>query len=346
MFKTPNQMIQELFGFDHGSVPVESFTHPIRNQYPDLVGSSSISNTTKQNWQKADLIPIGVIIVFIVSMVSFFGYYKPAANLTKVNLNINRLSSAFDKRANQINSMANRLDQFVISNNLPRELQSAISLVRSSVDSLSENRPNEKFIAKRFAAEARFRELSASIIESRDLSLYGDLSELPEDFTDKDLVARGVKTLELVEQWSDEYSTTEEEAVDLLDVFTGKVMPKRTIELQNSILKEWQDAQASLLQNWKQLKELEITLTTRAEAIRAARQREAERERVVLERQREYELSQKSSSKVVTPRKVEKPVQATKRVSKKTRAKPTQQPRKKQNNELERRKQAASKLFD
>jgi len=339
-------MIQELFGFDHGSVPVESFTHPIRNQYPELVGSKGISNTTKQSWQKADLIPIGVIIAFVVSMVVFFGYYKPAANLAKVNLNINRLSGAFDQRANQINSMANRLDQFVIKNELPRELQSAISLVRNSVDSLSENRPNEKTIAKRFAAEARFKELSASIVESRDLSLYGDLSELPEDFTDKDLITRGVKTLELVEQWSDEFSTTEEEAADLLDAFTGKAMPKRTIELQNSILTEWQDAQASLLQNWKQLKELEITLTARAEAIKAARQREAEREKAVLERQREYELSQERSSTVATPRKVEKPVEATKRVSKKTRVKPTQKPRKKQNDELERRKQAASKLFD
>jgi len=346
MFKTPNQLIQELFGFDNGSVPVENFTHPIRNQYPELVGSNGISNTTKQNWQKADLIPIGVIIAFVVSMVVFFGYYKPAANLAKVNLNINRLSGAFDQRANQINSMANRLDQFVIKNELPRELQSAISLVRSSVDSLFENRPNEKTIAKRFAAAARFKELSASIVESRDLSLYGDLSELPEDFTDKDLVTRGVKTLELVEQWNDEFSTTEEEAADLLDVFTGKAMPKRTIELQNSILTEWQDAQASLLQNWKQLKELEITLTARAEAIKAARQREAEREKAGLERQREYELSQERSSKVAIPRKVESPVEATKIVSKKIRAKPIQQPRIKQNNELERRKQAASKLFD
>jgi len=346
MFNTPKNMIEEFFGSDHDSVTSSSEAHPIRNQYPELVGPDGISTTAKQNWQKADLIPIGVIIVFVISMVSFFGYYKPAANLAKINLNITRISSAFDQRANQINGMANRLDQFVITNDLSRELQSAVSIIRNSVNSLTKNRPNEKFIAQRFAAEARFKELAASIIESRDLAVYGDLSELPDNFTDKDIVSLGVKTLELVEQWGDGLSKTEEEAADLLDVFSGKAMPKRTLELHSSILSEWKDAQTALLQNWKQLKELEITLVARAEAITSAKQREAERDKALLERQREYELAQERSVKAATTKNLPRRAEAPKQAQRQTRSKPIQKPTKKKTDELKRRKQAASKLLD
>lgn len=346
MFNTPSQMVQEIFSFDRGSIPHENFTHPLRDQYPELVGSNGISTTEKQNWQKTDLIPIGAIIFFVISMVSFFGYYKPTASLAKINFNISRISTAFDQRANQINSMANRLDQFVIDNELPRELQNAISVVRNSVNTLSENKPNEEFIAERFAAEARFTELSASIIENRDLSLYGDFSELPDDFTDKDIVARGVKTLELVKQWGDGLSTAEEEAIDLLDIFRGKIMPKRTLELKSLMLSEWQGAQASLLENWMQLKELEITLMARAKSLEAKKQRGVERKKVLLKRQQEYELTQERRAQDSALIAKKRAAARNKQAPKKNRAKPVLKPIKKQTDDLERRKKAASKLFD
>ncbi|GHA18925.1 hypothetical protein GCM10008090_30740 [Arenicella chitinivorans] len=342
MIDSPSHMIRQLFGFDHGTVTNANQVHPIREQYPELVGENGISNAAKQNWQRTDWIPIGIIVLFLVSMIVFFGYYKPAARLAKTNADIARISAAFDQRVNQINSMANQLDQFVIDNALPRELQSAVSISRNAVNALAQAKPNEQTIAQRFEAEAKFKQLSEQIIQNRDLAVYGELSELPDDFTDKDVINRGVKTLELVEQWGDRLSSTEREAADLLDIFNNKLMPKRKMELRNSILTEWQDAHNSLLQNWKQLKDLEISLAARAEAIKAANVRQEEIKQAALERQREYERAQ-AEREALRP----KPVKQIRRQQPVNQPKPKQQRKpKKQLSELERRKRAASKLID
>ena len=174
------------------------------------------------------------------------------------------------------------------------------------------------------------------------MAVYGELSELPDDFTDKDVINRGVKTLELVEQWGDRFSSTEQEASDLLDIFNNKLMPKRKMELRNSILTEWKDAHSSLLQNWKQLKDLEISLAARAEAIKAANVRQEEIKQATLERQREYERAQ-AEREALRP----KPVKQIRRPQPVNQSKPKQQRKpNKQLSELERRKRAASKLID
>ena len=318
--------------------------HLLREQYPELVGSSGITSTKKRNWQINDLIPLGLIIALFIALIWTFGYYKPAQRIVKLNQDIKTLNRVFDSRTKQVIKTAENLKVFITENELPESASAWLNKLQLDVSKLALEKPSEATIQKRFDAEAKFTALAKEITENRDLSDYGELEPLPVEFTDHDVQDRGRKTINKAEEWFDELTPIEVEAKTLMVDFFEKPMPKREGELKRVILNEWRGKHQTLLGHWKELKKQELAwreiLEKRQELKRVDTERQAkidndrtELKKKIAENQKAIDAERsrlRSQRKKVTPQK--------KKPKKKVSQRPT--------NKLEQLKRKASRLLD
>ena len=248
--------LKKILNFEEEVLDTEE--HLIRQQYPELVGKTRIINTVKQNWHVTDLIPLSVIALFFVSLIWWSGHYKPTQRIAELNRNIATFSQVFDDRATQVLRASTEFRQFLLDNELPEAAVARIDELNQSVSQLVLEKPSETTVERRFEAEARFTALAREITEARDLSMYGQLEPLPEDYTDQDVFARGRETITAAESWLDVLTPLEKDAKALLGEFLDKPMPKREGELRRFILNEWKTRHKKLMGQWKDLKTQEL----------------------------------------------------------------------------------------
>ena len=350
MIKNTHTAIRELLGFDHGTVKVSSGVHPVREQFPELFGSKGINNTIKQNWQITDLLPLGVIFIFFVLLIWFFGVYSPAKKIAETNKNIEVLSRAFDERSNQVLSELNRLKASFTEDELPESTLNWLSGLELKVSDLTLNKPSESVIAKRFDAEKKFTDLSAQIIGNRDLSKYGELGDIPDDLEPHELRDRGQQAISLAEKWLDELTPQELQAKSLLSEFLGTPMPKREGQLKSLILEEWKAKHTSLLELWKSLKEYEVQWAQFLEEQRARETAKQERQAELDKRRLEIEEQMAENQKAIDEERARLRATQKNRLNQSANNRTNRtsvQPKKSQRElELEKRKKAASKLID
>ena len=349
MISNIHSSIRELLGLDHATATMSRGNHPVREQFPELLGIKGISNTVKKNWQITDLLPLGVILLFFVLLVWFFGVYSPGQKLVETNKKIDILSRAFDARSNQVLNELNRLKASFTENELPESTLKWLSGLELQLSNLTLSKPSEAVIAKRFDAEKRFTELAAEIVESRDLSQYGELGYIFDGLepSDSEIRKRGQKTISLAEKWLDELTPQEVKAKSLLSEFLGTPMPKRESQLRVLIFNEWKLKHTSLLELWKSLKEYEVEWAEFLEKKLAREKAQRDRQLAVDKRRSEIEVEMADNKKAIEQERVKvkaaKKKSSKKKTVKATSAKPKTRNK---NSELERRKKAASKLLD
>lgn len=324
------------------SANISKGTHLMRLQYPELVGINPINGYSKRNWQNRDLIPLSLTAFFFLAIVIVFGYLEPSNKIAKVNSNIKQISSAFDVRVSEAFQLADKLDIYIINNDLPIEFKNSVSVIRSSIATLDKNRPSESNVAKLIDARKRFLELSEKIVKKRNLSIYGEFSELSDKPLEKELFNRAVLTLELVRKWGEKFSDEEIEAVELLEVVNEKTFPRRTLDLRNSVLNQWRMSNDAILSNWNQLKDFEKVMQIKLESLKEQKEIKKRIEAETLH----FNLKEKTTSELLRL-KQERLANKKNREKRKKNKKPLKikldEARKK---ELEQKKKAASKLID
>lgn len=189
----------------------------------------------------------------------------------------------------------------------------SLNQIEKAIARLTLNKPNDEAIETRLKAAIEFAELSQQIVGRRDLQQY-DLSfslagnekksDAPQGETDEEksvtesltgmfdkfdlaggseasnLIEQGKRSIQQAEQFLDPLNEPESRAKALLEKFDGLVMPRRQHELLRHINQEWNTQYFSLLENWKSVRTLEITID---EAIKKRDDQLAEREAKVAE---------------------------------------------------------------
>lgn len=245
--------------------------------------------------------------------------------------------------------------------------------IEKSIARITLNKPNNDDIKERFEAAIEFAELSRKIVDGRDLRQYdlafgvgsnasnADKKENKdvENITDSiieafdrfDLVSggkadllidKGRLTISEAEKYLDPLSQDEKRAKNLLSQFEGLVMPKREHELLEIINREWSNQYFSLLNYWKSVRRLEISvdqaIERRNELLKRARLIEEQK----IEREAQSDkigFDQESETKKVVRKKVSSQDNIPKKPVSRTKVKPRPESR-------EEKRKKALKLLD
>ena len=159
--------------------------HILRHHYPEFFGNETITNTKKQWFVKADILPVCVIVVLFAWLAWSSGHIEPVRRVNELKAQIEKTNNYFDDRAKKTVSLidsirkkleANELNELNVINGeiLGGRITALESLnkIEKAIARLTLNKPNDEAIETRLKAAIEFAELSQQIVDKRDLRQY------------------------------------------------------------------------------------------------------------------------------------------------------------------------------